>query len=373
MPGVARPRPTGRPATARPWPPPRTSRRTRRTTGAGSSRGSGRTSRRPRTPWRRRCRARPRSPSGRSKNVARPSAPGRRGRARAPAGGTCPSASTPVAASASRWLVWILEGPAPKRPSAGLRSSGIEIASVMSNLPWRLVGGLPDDAVGADYCVRAVAPGTTGGHQMSTHGVARRARRRTRRPADRAASRSRIRTRSCWSRPSSRSTSCGTAAATGPRWWPRELAPPTGAFYVGYRDDRAGDDGRLALPRRRRAGSARARPAEVKRMYVAPAARRRGPRPADARPPRGDRADGRRRGDDHGDRHRAARGDGALPGRRLPADRAVRPLPGRAAATAATAAGWAEGGRSTVSRRGTRGPGCWPRSVPTSDWSMSGS
>ncbi len=42
----------------------------------------------------------------------------------------------PVAASASRWLVWILEGPAPKRPSAGLRSAGIEIASVMSNLPW---------------------------------------------------------------------------------------------------------------------------------------------------------------------------------------------------------------------------------------------
>jgi hypothetical protein len=64
----------------------------------------------------------------------------------------------PVAASASRWLGWILDGPAPKRPSAGLRSSGIEIASFMSNLPW-VLGGLPDDAVGTDYCVRAVDPG----------------------------------------------------------------------------------------------------------------------------------------------------------------------------------------------------------------------
>ena len=31
----------------------------------------------------------------------------------------------PVAASASRWLVWILDGPAPKRPSAGRSSAGI--------------------------------------------------------------------------------------------------------------------------------------------------------------------------------------------------------------------------------------------------------
>ena len=54
-----------------------------------------------------------------------------------------------------------------------------------------------------------------------------------------------------------------------------ELAPPTGAFYVGYRDDvpvmtgawRFRDDVE-------RLGSRR--PAEVKRMYVAPAARRQG-------------------------------------------------------------------------------------------------
>src|SRR5215217_3355350 len=36
-----------------------------------------------------------------------------------------PISESPVAASESRWLVWIFEGPAPKRPSAGLRSAGI--------------------------------------------------------------------------------------------------------------------------------------------------------------------------------------------------------------------------------------------------------
>ena len=36
-----------------------------------------------------------------------------------------PISEVPVAASASRWLGWIFEGPAPKRPSAGRRSAGI--------------------------------------------------------------------------------------------------------------------------------------------------------------------------------------------------------------------------------------------------------
>ena len=36
----------------------------------------------------------------------------------------------PVAASASRCEVWIFDGPAPKRPSAGSRSAGIWRASV---------------------------------------------------------------------------------------------------------------------------------------------------------------------------------------------------------------------------------------------------
>ena len=46
-----------------------------------------------------------------------------------------PISSEPVAASASRWLVWIFEGPAPKRPSAGRRSAGIVIASVIGLTP----------------------------------------------------------------------------------------------------------------------------------------------------------------------------------------------------------------------------------------------
>jgi hypothetical protein len=40
-----------------------------------------------------------------------------------------PISDVPVAARASRCEVWILEGPAPNRPSAGLRLSGIWIAS----------------------------------------------------------------------------------------------------------------------------------------------------------------------------------------------------------------------------------------------------
>ena len=50
----------------------RTSRRTRRTTGAARARGPGRTRRCPRTPSCRRCRARPRSPSGSANSSASP-------------------------------------------------------------------------------------------------------------------------------------------------------------------------------------------------------------------------------------------------------------------------------------------------------------
>ncbi len=54
-----------------------------------------------------------------------------------------------------------------------------------------------------------------------------------------------------------------------------ELAPPTGAFYVGYRDDRPVMTGAWRFRDDvHRLGSAR--PAEVKRMYVVPAARREG-------------------------------------------------------------------------------------------------
>jgi GNAT superfamily N-acetyltransferase len=54
-----------------------------------------------------------------------------------------------------------------------------------------------------------------------------------------------------------------------------DLAPPTGAFYVGYLDDRPVITGAWRFRDDvQRLGSSR--PAEVKRMYVAPVARRRG-------------------------------------------------------------------------------------------------
>ena len=56
---------------------------------------------------------------------------------------------------------------------------------------------------------------------------------------------------------------------------PSELTPPRGGFYVGYRDDRPVLTGAWRFRDDvERLGSSR--PAEVKRMYVAPQARRRG-------------------------------------------------------------------------------------------------
>ena len=56
----------------------------------------------------------------------------------------------PVAASASRCEVWIFDGPAPKRPSAGRRSAGIVMASVTGGVPFsRAEVRKPDDAVSA--------------------------------------------------------------------------------------------------------------------------------------------------------------------------------------------------------------------------------
>ena len=122
-----------------------------------------------------------------------------------------------------------------------------------------------------------------------------------------------IRTRCCSSRRSRRSTSCGTAAATTPRSTRRCSSRPAAASSSAtWR--------RADVPVATGAWRARSdvealgsrRTAEVKRMYVAPSARGRRPRPGDPRPPGGDRGRGRRRGDDPGDRHRPARGDGAL-------------------------------------------------------------
>ena len=86
----------------------------------------------PRTTW---------WPSGSENSSASPS----RTRPTVSLTGACrwevPISADPVAASASRCPVWIFDGPAPKRPSAGMRWSGIWSASVMGNLPGG-AGGL---------------------------------------------------------------------------------------------------------------------------------------------------------------------------------------------------------------------------------------
>ena len=110
---------------ARPPPPPRTWRRTRRTTGAGCAARSGRSRRRPRTRWCRRCRGAPRS-----RRAARTA---RRGRcaARPTTNRTAgwrwlvPRKSRPAAASAATASGRTFDGPLPKRPSAGSRPAGM--------------------------------------------------------------------------------------------------------------------------------------------------------------------------------------------------------------------------------------------------------
>ena len=73
-------------------------------------------------------------PSGSENSAARPS----RTRPTVSRTGACrcdvPISEEPVAASASRCEVWILEGPAPKRPSRGSRSAGICTSVTNDNL-----------------------------------------------------------------------------------------------------------------------------------------------------------------------------------------------------------------------------------------------
>ena len=115
---------------------------------------------------------------------------------------------------------------------------------------------------------------------------------------------------------------------------PLMFEPPLGSFYVGYLRSTAG-------PRPVATGAWRVhddveafgtrRTAEIKRMYVVPAARARGLARAMLAHLEAGRGRGRRRGDDPRDRHRAARGDGALRVVGLHADPVVRLLQGRAA------------------------------------------
>ena len=176
-----------------------------------------------------------------------------------------------MAASASRAPAGIFEGPAPKRPSAGLISSGITmsvtvpILSAMVEIPgWRVErlpithpdAALLVEEVQAEYVVRY------GGRDET--------------PIE-----------------------------------PAYFEEPMGAFFVGYLHDRPVVDRSLAPTHRRRARRAPAT-AEIKRMYVAPTARRLGPGAGDAGPPRGDGAGGRGRGDGARDRDPPARGDHAL-------------------------------------------------------------
>ena len=98
---------------------------------------------------------------------------------------------------------------------------------------------------------------------------------------------------------------------------PREFEAPPGAFFVGYRDGVPVDDGRAGGVRPTSTALGAERAAEVKRMYVAPAARRRGLARLMLAHLEATAAHGRRRRDHPRDRARAARGDGALRVRRL--------------------------------------------------------
>src|SRR3954452_8833393 len=91
----------------------------------------------------------------------------------------------PVAASASRWEGWILEGPAPNRPSAGSRSDGI-LSSSLTLLFWQPPPGTPRRSPDA---TRALGPRPGGAAARPAAG--RRARRPGRRRDHRVGARDR--------------------------------------------------------------------------------------------------------------------------------------------------------------------------------------
>jgi GNAT superfamily N-acetyltransferase len=135
-------------------------------------------------------------------------------------------------------------------------------------------GDAPDDAVGAHYGVRDADPATErtpGGHQVST----------TQSPDDRLVG---LRIEQVpITHPDAQLLVEAVQQEYVVRYGGRdgtpmaasELLPPWGAFFVGYRDDRPVMTGAWRFRDDvSRLGSAR--PAEVKRMYVAPAGRRQG-------------------------------------------------------------------------------------------------
>ena len=143
----------------------RTSRRTRRRTGAGCARGSGRTWRCPRTRSRRRCRAPPRSRRAARTARRRPRAPGRRGSSPGPGGARCRAGRCRSRRARRGPRRRTLEGPAPKRPSAGRRSAGMVIVSVtVAATSWQSrAGDLTSLSAGARLVCHPQRTGSTEG------------------------------------------------------------------------------------------------------------------------------------------------------------------------------------------------------------------
>ena len=269
-----------------------------------AARGSGRRWRRPRTRWRRRCRAPPRSP--RAARTARQT-PSRTRPTRFFTGAwrwEVPSSDAPVAASASSASARTLEGPAPKRPSAGLRSAGMVIASVTVGPPRASREG---DLTSLSAVPLFCHPHRRGTREQGTHDEQRARRLVLRRP-----------------RPVHRPAT--------PRRWSAEVQAEYVVRYGGP-DDTPMEAGALRPAARARSSSGTA--TRCRWPWAAGAGGRRAPRSGGARrprssgctsrprraaagsrgrarAPRGDRPGRRRRRDGAGDRDDAAGGDRAV-------------------------------------------------------------
>ena len=199
----------------------------------------------------------------------RPRGPGPRGSSPAPAGATCRAASVPVAASASSASTRTLDGPAPKRPSAGCRSVG-EGDRVGH-------GGSTSRRVGADLVVSvppSLSSASTGhgrGHLMSGRPTARlRSRRPVPSPTRDA--------QALVERGAGGVRRCATAARTTRRWTTACSTRRAARSSSGHVDGVPRGDGRLAPAARR----TRARGA-ARRRDQADVRRTRGPRAAGSR------------------------------------------------------------------------------------------
>ena len=227
----------------------------------------------------------------------RPRGPGRRGSSPGPGGGRCRAGRCRWRRAPARASTRTLEGPAPKRPSAGWSGGGDGDRLGHGDCLPRGVsraGDLTSLSAGAPLSWHPRPTGHGRGHLMSMRIVA-----------------------VAFAHPDTQRLVAEVQAEYvvlygGPDATPLDTGvfdPPHGAFFVGYVDGEPVAMGGWRL----RSGRAPARAdharAEVKRMYVAPAARRRGLARAVLAHLEETAARGRGRGDGPGDGHGAARGD----------------------------------------------------------------